>query len=198
MEKIQKFLKNNRDKKIFDNYMNFVGKEEVLRIMSKYDKKIFSGRWEQVLTSLSTNMLGSGVFYSSVNSSYTMMKDGSVRVLNRAINSLFQEVELEGISNARNELVPICRSVLFENCYFEGNYWIIYIADDKNTLVICAPLFLFGTIDISNNFGLYVLTRNRQKFWNSEEPQRVFEILGKYGFNRFWNSPIDSGLSFFI
>lgn len=198
MEKIQKFLKNNRDKKIFDNYMNFVGKEEVLRIMSKYDKKIFSGRWEQVLTSLSTNMLGSGVFYSSVNSSYTMMKDGSVRVLNRAINSLFQEVELEGISIARNELVPICRSVLFENCYFEGNYWIIYIADDKNTLVICAPLFLFGTIDISNNFGLYVLTRNRQKFWNSEEPQRVFEILGKYGFNRFWNSPIDSGLSFFI
>lgn len=198
MEKIQKFLKNNRDKKIFDNYMNFVGKEEVLRIMSKYDKKIFSGRWEQVLTSLSTNMLGSGVFYSSVNSSYTMMKDGSVRVLNRAINSLFQEVELEGISIARNELVPICRSVLFENCYFEGNYWIIYIADDKNTLVICAPLFLFGTIDLSNNFGLYVLTRNRQKFWNSEEPQRVFEILGKYGFNRFWNSPIDSGLSFFI
>jgi len=198
MESIQKYFKNSRDKKIVDNYMNFVGKDEVLSIMSRYDKKIFAGRWEQVLTSLSTNILGSGVFYSSVNSSYILQKDGSVRVINKAINSFFQEVELEGVSFARNELIPICRSVKFDNCNFEGNYWIIYISRDQNTIIICAPLILFGTFDLLNNFGLYVMTRDRFKFWNSEEPQKVFEILGKYGFNKFWNSPIDSGTSFFI
>ena len=50
---------------------------------------------------------------------------------------------------------------------------------------------------VANNFGVYVLTRTKKKFWNdSEEYQPTLDALKKYGFRNFINRAIVTGSSF--
>jgi len=177
------------------NYINFVGAEEVLSLTLRFNVLRFVGKWEQVLTSLSTNLLGSGIFYSTVQANYSLNRDGTIKVVNSAYNGDFEFEKVEGTSKARSPLVPTCRTVTFNDTKIEGNYWIIYISQDFNTIIVSAPIII-GPIDLSSNFGLYVLTRDREKFWNSNEPTNVFNTLKKYGFEKFWNKPVNSGKSY--
>lgn len=189
------------DNVVLLNYTNFVGAIEVLDLVFRFNLNInkFYGKWEQVLTSLSTNLLGSGIFYSSVQANYSPLKDGNIKVINKAYDGNFELTSIEGISRARNTLVPTCRTVKFPNQPIEGNYWIIYASNDFTTIIVSAPIIVpvIG-FDISDNFGLYVLTKDREKYWNSDEPQNVFKILKKYGFDKFFNKPVNSGKSFTI
>lgn len=188
-------LRDAQNDAILLSYINFVGEKEVLSLSLRFNVNKFVGRWQQVLTSLSTSILGTNLLYSTVTADYSLNSDGTIKVKNSAYDENFEITTIDGISRARSPLVPTCRTVEFNEQLFEGNYWIIYISADFNTIIVSAPIII-GPIDLTSNFGLYVLTRNRETYWNSNEPQKVFDTLEKYGFNQLWNFPINSGASF--
>jgi hypothetical protein len=74
------------------------------------------------------------------------------------------------------------------------------ISPSFNTIIVGAPLILpIIPININDNFGVYVLTKNRDEFWKShKETTDAFNTLKKYGFTKFFNKPISSGETFII
>ena len=192
--------KEKQDEIVVNYYKKFVGEPQLTNLLDKFKIDRFLGRWEQVFTSRSTGLLGTGIDYSSVNATYSLNNDGTVHVLNSAYDEQLEKKIIEGSSRARDNSVPTCRTVKFDSASvpFEGDYWILDISETFHTIIVVAPIITpFIPIDITNNFGMYVLTKNRDGFWkNRDEGDRVFTTLNKYGFTKFWNEPIVSGTSF--
>jgi hypothetical protein len=82
----------------------------------------------------------------------------------------------------------------------EGDYWLIFATPSFRSIIVSAPIILrlFNRpLVIANNFGFYVLTRNRREFWSSpEEYQPIMDALKKYGFNKYWNKPVATAETF--
>jgi lipocalin len=193
-------LKKIENDIIIKYYKNFVGEKELNSLVKQFDINKFCDKWQQVLTSRTTGLFGTGITFSSVQATYSLNDNGTIDVLNEAYNTNFENIKIKGISEARDNEIPTCRTVKFSTVPLEGNYWIIYISPSFNTIIVAAPLITpIVPIDISNNFGVYVLTKNRDEFWNSTtETNEVFNTLKKYGFTNFWNEPISSGKTFNI
>jgi lipocalin len=193
-------LKKLEDQIIVQYYKNFVGQKEVESLVKRFNINEFCTKWDQVLTSRTTGLFGTGITYSSVNAIYSLNSDGTVKVRNTAYDTNFQPTGIEGNSRARDPNIPTCRTVSFPSLtsQFEGDYWIIYISPSFETIIVGAPLILpVIPIELSGNFGVYVLSKNRDSFWKSnEETTLAFNALKKYGFTKFWNEPIFSGKSF--
>lgn len=191
-------FKETQDEIIVNYYKNFIGEPRLRYLLDKFQIDKFIGKWEQVFTSRSTSLLGTGINYSSVNAIYTLNYDGTVGVLNSAYNEKLEKIFIEGNSRARDNSIPTCRTVKFDSISIpiEGDYWIIDISETFQTIIVCAPIITpFIPIEISSNFGVYVLTKNREKFWkNKNEIDNVLNILNKYGFTKYWNEPIVSGI----
>jgi lipocalin len=192
--------KKLEDQIVVQYYKNFVGEKEVESLTKRFNVNEFCSKWDQVLTSRTTGLFGTGITYSSVTANYSLNSDGTVKVVNTAYDTTFQPTAIEGKSRARDPNIPTCRTVNFPSVSptFEGDYWIIYISPTFETIIVGAPLILPGIpIELSNNFGVYVLAKNRDEFWSSnEETTLVFDTLKKYGFTQFWNEAIYSGKSF--
>lgn len=194
---------NEYDEAVVEKYKNFVGKKEVKQLTKMFKPEKFAGKWKQVMCSPSTGFFGSGPNYSSVEAKYTLKKNGLVGVENGAYNIDLNRVGVKGVSGARDEDVPTCRTVKFDNLFKnEGEYWILYATPSFKTIIVAAPIIikLFNTpVVITNNFGHYVLTRNRKQFWSSpKEYEHTLDALKKYGFDKLWNKPVATGESFNI
>ena len=195
------FSPKEQDKIVVNYYKKFVGEPQLTYLLDKFNIDQFVGRWEQVFTSRSTGVLGTGIDNSSVNAIYSLNNDGTIGVLNSSYNEKLEKRFIEGTSRARDNSVPTCRTVRFDSAAsipFEGDYWILDISEKFQTVIVVAPIITpYIPIEIINNFGVYVLTKNRDEFWkNKNEVNRVFTVLNKYGFNKFWSEPIVSGISF--
>lgn len=193
--------KYKQDETVVNYYKKFVGESQLTYLLNTFKIDKFVGRWEQVFTSRSTGLFGTGIDNSSVNAIYSLKNDGTIGVLNSSYNEKLEKKFIEGSSRSRDSLIPTCRTVSFDSAsdiQFEGDYWILDISPTFQTIIVVAPIITPGIpIEISDNFGVYVLTKNRDKFWkNKQEIDRVFTVLNKYGFNQFWNEPIVSGVSF--
>lgn len=192
--------KKKQDEIILNYYKKFVGEQQLTYLLDKFKIDRFLGRWEQVFTSRSTGLLGTGIDYSSVNAIYSLNNDGTVHLLNSAYDEQLEKKIIEGSSRARDNSVPTCRTVKFDSASvpFEGDYWILDISETFQSIIVVAPIITpYIPIDVTNNFGMYVLTKNRDRFWkNRDEVDHVLTILNKYGFTKFWNEPIVSGTSF--
>lgn len=180
---------------VVKKYKKFVGKKELKKLSSIFTSENFTGKWKQVMCSSSTRFLGSGPNFSSVQATYKLKTDGVVSVRNDAYDNDFNRVSIKGESRARDEKVPTCRTVKFNNLFnIEGDYWLIYATPSFKTVIVAAPIMLkiFNRpVVITNNFGFYVLTRNIKEFWDSpEEHKATFDTLEKYGFNKLWNKPV--------
>lgn len=179
-------------------YTDFVGADDLKILTDRFSITDFVGRWEQVMTSISTQIMGTGITFSSVNATYELQSDGNLRVLNSAYNRGLEKIYIQGVSRKRNVL-NTCRTVKFDNLGFEGDYWLFYVSDAHDTVLVAAPLVVpipIFPVCLTGKFGLYVLTKNREQFWAN--PSRVAEVqsvLKKYGFDSFHNSPIFSGVS---
>ena len=189
------------DEAVVKKYKKFVGKKEVKKLLNIFDSEKFAGKWKQVMCSPSTSVLGSGPNYSSVQATYTLKKKNMVGVKNDAYNNDLDRVCITGTSRARDNNVPTCRTVKFNNLFnIEGDYWLIYSSPSFNTVIVAAPIMLrvFNQpLVVTNNFGFYVLSRNIRKFWNSpEEHKNTFHALEKYGFNKPWNKPVITAESY--
>ena len=183
---------------MLEYYTKFVGKEEVESLVKRFELSKFLGTWQQVLTSRTTALFGTGITYSSVEANYTLKPFEKIGVENKAYDTDFKLTTINGISEARIPEVPTCRIVKFDTVHFPGDYWIIYISPDFTTIIVAAPLILpIVPISISDNFGVYVLAKNREEFWKSErETKAVFDALKKYGFTNIINKPISSGKTY--
>ena len=98
-------------------------------------------------------------------------------------------VSIHGISEKRN-ILETCRTVKFDNLPVEGEYWIIYANKRCDAIIVAAPLIVKPFL-VSGKVGLYVLTKNRSKFW-ANDVDEIMAVLQKYGFNQFYNAPIVS------
>lgn len=195
--------KNDYDKAVVNKYEKYVGENELNKLVSTFDPEKFAGNWKQVMSSASTRVLGSGPNFSSVEATYKLKKNGEIAVKNDAYDNDFYRVSITGKSRARDENVPTCRTVKFNNLFnIEGDYWLIYATPSFKTVIVAAPIMvkLFNTpLVITNNFGFYVLTRNKNKFWSSpREYKNTLRALEKYGFNKPWNKPVATAETFEI
>lgn len=202
MKKDSKSKKSSEyDEAVVKKYEKYVGKKELSKLVGAFDSKKFAGNWKQVMCSPSTSVLGSGPNYSSVQATYTLKKNNVVGVKNDAYDNDFNRVSITGTSRARDENVPTCRTVKFNNLFdIEGDYWLIYATPSFKTVIVAAPIMvrIFNRpLVITNNFGFYVLTRNRKHFWSSlGEYENAFNALEKYGFNKPWNKPVVTAETF--
>jgi len=184
------------DEAVVKKYTKFVGEKEVKRLTKLFKPEKFVGNWKQVLCSPSTRLFGSGPKFSSVEATYKLKKNGLVSVTNDAYDGEFNRVSISGVSRARKDEVPTCRTVEFNLRKNEGDYWILYATPSFETIIVVAPIILkiFNCpLVITNNFGFYVLTKDRKKFWKTEEQTHVVGTLKKYGFTQLWNGPIATG-----
>ena len=192
---------SNYDEAVVNKYKKFVGKNELKKLNSIFTSEKFAGKWKQVMCSSSTSVLGSGPNYSSVQATYKLKKNGLVSVRNDAYDNDFNRDRITGTSRARDEEVPTCRTVKFNNLFdIEGDYWLVYATPSFKTVIVAAPIIIkiFNQpLVITNNFGFYVLTRNIKEYWRSPEEYEVtFDALEKYGFNKFWNKPVATADAF--
>ncbi len=177
-----------------DVYKSFVGAKELAVLTKRFSVKKFVGRWEQVMTSLSTQVMGTGPLFSSVNAIYELQDDGRIRLTNSAYNRKLQPVFIQGVSDERDGIAT-CRTVKFDKLPFKGDYWIIYANKRCDTIIISAPLFILGKC-VTENFGLYVLTKDRDAFWADKKLlTEIQSQLHKYGFSSFYNMAMFSGES---
>jgi len=175
-------------------YKSFVGADELAVLQKRFSVRKFVGRWEQVMTSLSTQFMGTGPTFSSVNAIYKLAADGRIRLTNSAFNAQLQQIYIQGVSDERDGLAT-CRTVQFDNLPFVGDYWIIYANQRCDTIIVSAPLIVLGQC-VTENLGVYVLTKDRDAFWCDKALVcEIQEQLEKYGFSSFYNRAIFSGES---
>jgi lipocalin len=186
------------DKAVVEKYKKFVGKKELKILISNFTPNKFAGKWKQAMCSPSTKVLGSGPNFSSVQATYKLKKNGLISVRNDAFDNELKRVYITGTSRTRDEDIPTCRTVKFNNLFnIEGDYWIAYATPSFKTVIVSAPIVIkiFNRpLVVTNNFGFYVLTRNIKDFWNSpEEHVSTLNALEKYGFNKPWNKAVVTG-----
>jgi lipocalin len=201
MENFKHILGTIVDHLVVNQYKKFIGEEELVKLLNLFEKLEFLGKWEQVLTSRSTGLFGTGITYSSVQATYTPGEDGLVNVKNEAYDDNLKKTIITGVSRARKNSIPTCRTVKFPSLLSpECDYWIVFISNSCKSIIVSAPIIVPGIPrNITNNFGVYVLTKDRDFFWNSKEEQKdIFDALKKYGFTNFWNKGIFSGESISI
>jgi len=192
------FFSKLQNKIIIDYYKNFIGEKELALLINQFDVNKFCGKWQQVLTSRTTGLFGTGITFSSVQATYSLNDDGTIKVFNEAYDTTFKSINITGVSSVRDDTIPTCRTVNFNSLPIEGDYWIIYISPSFDTIIVGTPLITpIIPIKLNDNFGLYVLAKNRDDFWKSQkENPYVFDVLKKYGFTNFLNEPISSGETF--
>ena len=178
---------------IAKQYTSYI--KDLPTLLKRFNELDITHKWQQVLTSVSTGIMGTGIAFSSVSADYTLNYDGSISLVNRAYNNDFKPIYIAGVCTCADNTVPTCRVVQFDNLIIKGDYWITYISADKSTFIVSAPIVLFGQV-LTPNFGLYVLTRDRDKYWSNDVLQtEINAVLLDYGFTSYWNKPVFSGES---
>lgn len=173
---------------IVSEYKSFVGEKELIELLTKFNKKEFSiaKRWNQVMGSFTTSLLGSGFSSTSITAEYAKLDEVIISVLNRAISDNFEDIYIIGISKPRDLLFPTCRTVSFDSNGIVGDYWILYINDSLDTFIVVAPLIIPETsIKVLPIIACYILTsKSHSEFWSDKKNvDEIFFIAEKYGFN---------------
>ena len=199
MAKIVDLLSRYSDTSVLQLYKDYLIKNNIniADLTNKFmtNKDSISGVWFQVITNPVTKLFGTGIRYSSVQATYTLHPNGSIGVLNEAFDDNFKKDSIEGISRTRNNDFPTCRTVKFDSMPIEGDFWIVDISPEFDYLIIVGPAVVpLVPILLYDSFSVYVLARNRDKFWNSDGEQ-VLEKIKKLGFDNFLISPVASGKS---
>ena len=179
----------------FEDDRNFEDeiKETLCKPVGNVDLNAYSGIWQQVMTSRSTGLNGTGIDFSSVEAIYTPKKSDKsiILVTNRGYNGDFEYVEIKGESYAVDPLNPSIRKVKFYELprFTEGDYWIVKLGPIINNkydyAVVVGPNFF------DNKFSLYVLARNRDKFFK-QYFKETNKFLKQNGFTKWWNKPVIS------
>lgn len=225
-------FKSRRDKQITKLYQKTIPEEMFNQIETSFDINKFTGTFSQVATSVSTIVARTGITYSNVKATYDNVDDKEkqnthVSVLNRGMDSDYNFTSINGESRPRigenNKIFPGCRTVYFKpneryqnqnfDRGFEGDYWVLYATEDMTTIVVGIPIIVFGRL-ITSNFGVYVLTKDPENFWQNETlrnkvmyyitKNEVFnpekdsaKLCLKKPFQSWYSKPIPTALTFY-
>ena len=176
---------------ILQQYVSFV--KNLPLLLERFKILKITNTWQQVLTSRSTGIMGTGISFCSVTAEYKLLQDGSISLVNRAYNNEKKAVTIKGVCIYEEKNIPTCRTVTFDNLPIHGDYWIIYISKDGSSFIVSAPLVILGRVCFPN-FGLYVLTLNRNEYWHNIPLQKeITNVLEEYGFTNYFNQAVFSG-----
>lgn len=181
---------------IVNEYKKYIGSDLDKLIQDFSKTKFGEGVWNQVLTSRTTLVSGSGLGSSSVRATYRLIngKQDTFSVLNQSINENLQSIFIKGESGSRDIDIPTCRTVVFSSIGATGDYWISYISQDRSTIIVVSPIILPG---ISIPTFCYVLTKLEPlAFWkNTSLVEEIQTASKKLGLTNFFNKPLPSALS---
>jgi hypothetical protein len=195
---LNKQYQNNVNNEIIQKYIDYVGKDNFETLQNRFNSDfMFENRWNQVITTRSTLVTGTGLGTSSVFAEYKKIDEDKniFSVENFGLNESFKPIRIEGITFPRSLEVKTCRIVNFNTNDVEGNYWVAYISRDLKTIIVAFPLFIPNTsILITPNFACSILTqKNYEDFWNDKEgAEEILTECRKLGFTNFLNKPLGS------
>ena len=186
---------------LLEKYKELIGKKNLKTLMKRFDSTDrVLGTWEQVSTSLTTGIIGTGPDYSSVQATYKKNDKGKIRVVNEAYDPELNRVSIQGVIVQIDKNIPTCLTVTFDNNPNRvGNYWIVYVTPSGRTIIVAVPLvvnFLGKPHVITKNFAHYMLTQDSEAFWNSpEEHVPTLNALNRLGFVSWYNKARLTGRS---
>lgn len=145
----------------------------------------YLGRWNQVATSRSSALLGTGVKYKNVTADYDLLNETLLSVYNSGIDDKNNYTSISGYSYTTGNS-ETKRKLHFDGVPVDGNYWIVklgpIINDTYRYAVVSGALTkFFGT-----RFSLYVLARDRAEY-NAKYEKEVKQWCKDNGFRFFWN-----------
>ena len=160
-----------------------------IKTVDDVDLTLYTGKWYQVATSLSTKLFGTGIKYSNVSAIYKCLdkcKYNNISVLNEGYNEEKKYVRIKGYSYCEDNEIASKRKLHFDSVPFDGNYWIVKLGPIINNkyeyAVISGPISKI----IGTRFTLYVLCRNINSYiLNYEEEVKVW--CSNNGFIFPWN-----------
>ena len=166
-----------------------------IETVSTVDVSSYLGRWKQVATSRSTQLLGTGVKFTNVSAEYDLDEGDNILVYNSGLNGRKEFTAIEGYTYVDVRFnCTSKRKLHFDGVPFDGNYWIVKLGPIQygqyQYAIVSGPVSgFFGT-----RFSLYVLARHRQEYKDYYEKE-VKEWCKENNFVFFWNKYIDSGTS---
>ena len=98
---------------VVEQYTKYVKNLPVL--LRRFSELKITHQWQQVLTSITTGIMGTGITFSSVIADYTLNGDGSISLINRAYNSDLSPIYIKGVCTCQDKTIPTCRIVSFDN-----------------------------------------------------------------------------------
>ena len=148
----------------------------------------YLGLWNQVATSRSTRLFGTGVSFTNVSAYYDLLNDTTIGVYNFGYNKHHNFTSISGYSYIRGKS-QTKRKLHFDGVPVDGNYWIVKLGPIINNtysyaIVSGALTSFFGT-----RFSLYVLARNREEYKLKYE-KKVKKWCKKNNYIYFWNKYI--------
>jgi lipocalin len=163
-----------------------------IKVVESIDLNSYTGIWEQVATSPSTILAGTGTDFKNVRATYEIIgdpKDNIISVFNEGINGNGVYESIKGISFSPNNNIPGKRKVKFENNPIEGNYWIVKLGplNSKNQYDYAIVSGAINNI-IGTRALLYVLARNRNVYkekYEKEVKKWCFDNGYKFKFNKY-------------
>lgn len=210
LNSLNKSVDKYENEKIVTLYKEFMGESELKNLLEIFTLSEFTRCWDLVLTSPSTEFLGTGVDYTSVKACYILENENSnnVTLINSGFNEKLEKTYIEGISEPRDIDIPTCRTVQFNSLSKftpKGDYWITYYkkyclqGQNLKVLIVVAPLIIpYLGISITPNFGFYTLVSSdngdaHKLFWeNKNIIKDTLEYLEKKGFDKLWSKPVPS------
>ena len=150
--------------------------------------KNYIGLWNQVATSRSTALLGTGARFTNVTAEYGVINNSTISVYNSGYNAKKQFTNISGYSYI-NGASQTKRKLHFDGVPVDGNYWIVKLGPiHENTYryaIISGPLTrFFGT-----RFSLYVLARDVGEY-KAHYENEVTQWCKQNNFRFFWNKYI--------
>jgi lipocalin len=152
------------------------------------DVKSYLGLWNQVATSRSSALLGTGIRFTNVTARYDILNNSDISVYNSGFNKNNNYTSIQGYSYVTGKS-QTKRKLHFEGVPVDGNYWIVKLGPIKENkyryAIVSGPLTpLFAT-----RFSLYVLARNRKEYEENYEKD-VKQWCQDNNFRFFWNKYI--------
>ena len=148
----------------------------------------YLGLWNQVATSRSSALLGTGIRFTNVTAFYDILDNGDIGVYNSGFDQNKNYTMIQGYSYV-NGKSQTKRKLRFEGVPVDGNYWIVKLGPIKEQLyryaIVAGPLSPW----IATRFSLYVLARNRNEYKTHYEKE-VMQWCQDNNFRFFWNKYI--------
>lgn len=148
----------------------------------------YLGKWNQVATSRSTALLGTGVSFKNVTAEYDQVNTSDIHVYNSGYDKNNSFTSIRGYSYITGKS-QTKRKLHFDGVPFDGNYWIVKLGPIHENryryAVVSGPISrFFGT-----RFSLYVLARDINEYQHKYESE-VKQWCQKNNFRFFWNKYI--------